>query len=101
MKYFKFRNASLIALLTFSFASLPVLAGSVAVKNPNFSGSGVPDGWQAYPPADGTSTKIEAQPSGGTKMEVVTKGPGLGLAQWIPVSAGNNYTATVETEGTG
>ena len=34
-------------------------------------------------------------------MVVVTQGPGLGLAQWIKVSAGNNYTVTVNTEGTG
>lgn len=78
-----------------------LIANPVDVKNPQFTGSGFPDSWKPYPPPNGTTHIVQVQPSGGTRLAVTEKGPGLGLAQWIPVTPGNKYDVTLDTEGTG
>ncbi|MGE9289349.1 MAG: polysaccharide lyase, partial [Puniceicoccales bacterium] len=77
------------------------LYGSEAVplKNPTFQdldGNGEPDDWKGYPGGDG----IQVDDSGVWIKDSSTS-KGLGIQQWVPVTAGNRYTATVEASGEG
>ena len=99
MKYPSINSLRLSAMCCALFSSFAV-ATPVDLKNPGFTGTGVPDDWKLYPPATGTQ-KMETQAGGGVRLVVVDKGDGLGLGQWIPADPGHKYTVTVKAEGEG
>ncbi len=69
--------------------------------NPTFSAGsdGLPSGWAAYPPPQ-ASSKIEVDPAGGVHIVDADAGNGLGVGQWVHVTPGHKYAATIEAKGT-
>jgi len=74
---------------------------ATSLVNPTFTGTGTPDGWQAYPPPKDATSKIEIAPDGGVHIVDADAGNGLGIGQWVPVAAGHKYVATIEAKGSG
>jgi hypothetical protein len=96
------RGVLLVALI----AALPALAihAAASVKNPTFldaDGDGDPDGWKAYPPANGDTLVLASKPGGGLVFKDNDKNNGLGLEQWVPVQEGYRYTVSAAVSGTG
>jgi hypothetical protein len=74
------------------------------LKNPTFAGSGsngTPEGWNPYPPGDGSTHILAPAPGGGLIFKDDDKNNGLGIEQWVPVKEGLNYTATADVSGNG
>jgi hypothetical protein len=81
----------------------PIPEGNI-IKNPSFAdtdGDGTPDGWNPYPPGDGSSRILAAAPGGGLTFKDDDKNNGLGLEQWVPVQEGLLYTANATVSGNG
>jgi hypothetical protein len=81
----------------------PVPEGNI-LKNPSFAdadGDGTPDGWNPYPPGNGDTLMLAANPGGGLIFKDNDKGNGLGLEQWVPVQEGLLYTANATVSGNG
>lgn len=76
-------------------------AQSTDLQNPKFSGAAgeIPGQWTPYPPASGENQKIEIVAEGGVSMVDEDEGNGLGLAQWVPVVAGDRISAKLVVEG--
>ncbi|MFA6960884.1 MAG: polysaccharide lyase [Opitutaceae bacterium] len=81
----------------------PVPEGNI-LKNPSFAdadGDGTPDSWNPYPPGNGDTLVLAANPGGGLVFKDNDKGNGLGLEQWAPVQEGLLYTASANVSGNG
>lgn len=74
------------------------------LKNPAFAdsdGDGTPEGWNPYPPGDGSLRVLSPAPAGGLAFKDDDKNSGLGIEQWVPVQEGQTYTATADVTGNG
>lgn len=96
------------AFLAASFLASPLPAQDAAVSipltNADFQDAdkdNLPDGWKPSPGGNGDSSKISMEPSGGVRMTDNDEEGGLGLAQWIDVTPGDQYMATADVQGTG
>lgn len=95
--------ASVAASIAITPGSARAQAVDVPLTNPDFKdgdGDGLPDGWKPAPGGDGTTTIIKVD-GGALKFTDNSEGVGLGLAQWVDVNPGDEYTATANLEGTG
>ena len=89
--------------LIFSAPLLAVESPGTQLLNPDFKGpaGGIPDSWQTYPPPSGDNQKLEVEAAGGVRFTDQDAGNGLGLAQWIAVTPGQQVTAKLAVEGEG
>lgn len=76
-------------------------AAVLDLKNPDFTGpaGGLPDSWQAYPPPSGDNQKLGVEAQGGVRFTDQDAENGLGLAQWVAVSPGQKYSASLTVDG--
>ncbi|XHR30626.1 MAG: polysaccharide lyase [Chthoniobacteraceae bacterium] len=90
---------ALVGLLSAS----ALYAEPVPVKNGTFKlgEDGSPTDWQGYPPAAAPGTSFTAGASGGVLITDNDKANGLGLGQWVNVTAGHKYKAVLKTGGSG
>ena len=96
---------SLGALTLCAGFSSPLIAQGTdaGLLNTTFSAGsdGLPSGWAAYPPPQVASSKIEVDPAGGVHIVDADAGNGLGVGQWVNVTPGHKYVATIEAKGSG
>jgi len=81
----------------------PVPEGNL-LQNPTFAdsdGDGTPEGWNPYPPGDGTTRILAPAPGGGLIFKDGDKNNGLGIEQWVPAQEGVRYTASADLVGSG
>lgn len=74
------------------------------LKNPAFADTdadGTPEGWNPYPPGDGSLRVLSPAPGGGLVFKDDDKNNGLGIEQWMQVQEGISYTATADVTGNG
>lgn len=94
----------LLPLLSLAAFSLLQAEPASPLKNPDFKtfgSDGIPESWKAYPPPDGTTSFIRAATGGGVQLVDPDEKAGVGLAQWIPVTAGSTVTAAMDATGSG
>lgn len=112
---FKSTAATLFRGLILSLAMFIVSSGfnscradgtDVPIVNPTFTftdKAGLPDGWLAFP-GGGAINKIEPDPAGngvGVHLVDTDANSGLGVAQWVPATAGHKYVLTADAKGAG
>ncbi len=97
--------ATLLVCLQFLFMGSAFAQGKpVTLENAAFEkadSNGEPEGWKAYPPGKGESTKLEMVTGGGLHLYDSDGGNGVGVLQWVPVTGGKKYQAVVQSEGEG
>lgn len=74
------------------------------LKNTAFAdadGDGTPDGWNPYPPGNGSTLVLASKPGGGLVFKDDDKNNGLGIEQWVPVQEGLLYTASATADAAG
>jgi len=71
--------------------------------NPKFTGEAgtIPESWTPFPPASGENQALAIEAKGGVRFTDQDKHVGLGLAQWVAVTPGQQVSAHLEVEGEG
>ncbi|MDA3873827.1 MAG: polysaccharide lyase [Kiritimatiellae bacterium] len=67
----------------------------------NRTDDGLPEGWEAFPSGNGSSTKIEILEDGGVRLVDTDSTDGVGIQKWMPVTAGTEYEAVIKPSGSG
>ncbi|MDF3129329.1 polysaccharide lyase [Kiritimatiellaeota bacterium B1221] len=96
---------TLLVCMQLPFSGAAFAQGTpVTINNASFEtadANGDPEGWQAYPPGKGESTRLEMVAGGGVHLFDRDGGKGVGIQQWVPVTAGKKYQTVIQSEGSG